>query len=454
MHRGSLVSALVALLFMPGCYLSHGLREPEPGPIDAAPQRDAATPRRDAGPRTERDAGPPLTGDPDPDLGPGSRPSDYPDADEWGQPPALDDDEPCCELDEPVRVTSRDEGIVIAETPRIAWGPSRWGVLVSATTGDPWREFFPTVFLLEREGQPIGGPIVLTDTPRGHGEIRWAERRWAIAIEGASTIGDFREMQGRLYDDDLRPVSEWSPLGVARAWRYALARLTHGDVWLAALSDDGGLGVSPFSERGPGTPALHPAPRPDGLHAVGLRSRVAVVSSVRTGDETGHDDLLVVGGGPEHPLLGRIALPSRYLGAAAITALYDLVLVAGIEDGRAQAQILDPFELTTVSMPTDLGPATPSVTPRGSIDAAGSSKLGLVGVCYGHAASDDRRGEQSIDFRLVGPDGVPRGRSVRIVQGSFNGLSPSCAVGSDHEGFLVAWWDRDALWVRRVRVPR
>ncbi|MCZ7678339.1 MAG: hypothetical protein M5U28_06025 [Sandaracinaceae bacterium] len=55
---------------------------------------------------------------------------------------------------------------------------------------------------------------------------------------------------------------------------------------------------------------------------------------------------------------------------------------------------------------------------------------------------------------MLGPDGTPRGGSVRIVESAFRASMPNCAVGSDDEGFLVAWRDADALWVRRVRVPR
>ncbi|MCZ7678338.1 MAG: hypothetical protein M5U28_06020 [Sandaracinaceae bacterium] len=124
---------LALTLTLPSCYLAHG-RSSEPAErpdAGRAVRRDAGRPAplSDGGREPPaRDAGPPLPPEPDPDLGPGTRPSEYPDAEEWTEPPPLGEDDPCCELDEPVRVLSREDGVVVAyERPSLAWGPGRWG---------------------------------------------------------------------------------------------------------------------------------------------------------------------------------------------------------------------------------------------------------------------------------------------------------------------------------------
>src|SRR5688572_19691016 len=71
--------------------------------MDAGTELDAAT-EADAG--IEIDAGTLLPEEPDPDLGPDSRPSDYVADGEWEIPPEIGPDDPRCTLHDPILVPS------------------------------------------------------------------------------------------------------------------------------------------------------------------------------------------------------------------------------------------------------------------------------------------------------------------------------------------------------------
>jgi len=462
----------LSLVLLQGCYLHHergtgrepveALPTPDAGPrrdVGVAPRGDAGwEPIWDAGPEPVADAGPPLPAEPDPDLGPDARPSDYPEADEWLDPPATGEDEACCELGEPILVTSRDEGTALShDPPRIAWGPGRWGLLVTRQFSRPDFEYEPRaiVFELSADGRPLGPPRVLDRITDYAESIRWAEGRWAVAVTGDGAGGSLRQIYARLFDRDLRPASEWASLGIGERRLVDLARLSHGDRWLGILGGEGHLRVSPFHDLGTDPSVEHASVTPSTLRAVGLRSRVAVLVGQ---DEEGsaRNELVVLGSGPGYAPLGRVALATRYRDHAALAALRDLVIAAGIEGGQARVEVIDPFDVTLVAGPRTLGAAAGSIeSSSDAVGAAGSSKLGVAGVCYGVGMGTEPRDmERGIDFRLVGLDGAPRGRAVRIVDSHFRAGLVNCAVGSDDLGFLVGWWDGSALWVRRVLVTR
>jgi len=160
----------------------------------------------------------------------------------------------------------------------------------------------------------------------------------------------------------------------------------------------------------------------------------------------------IVGPAPDYARLGGVPLEARFdrPTAAALAPLRDMVVAAGTEGGLPWAQVVDPF-LPGPRAPRRVLVAAPdsAITVLG---VAGSSKFGVAGLCWGASGARDIR--DFIDFRLVGEDGVPRGRAVRIVEDFFRGGIVNCSVGTDELGFLVAWWDGDALWVRRVHLPR
>ncbi len=436
----------LSLLLLPGCYLRHGLEgdagSPPPTPRDSAADTHVG---RDA----SSDGGA-LPTEPDPDLGPDARPSDYPEADDWDDPPVIAEGDPCCVLGEPIRVVEEDEGINLGlrEPARIAWGAGRWAVLTGRTI-DEMGEIVPraAVLLLEREGTRIGAAHVLDLEPSGYDDIRWAEGRWAVATMGGRSEDHSATVYGRLYDRDFRPAGDIVELGRALnegTRGPALARLTHGDRWVALRDDFGRLGISPFHERGtdPATTAAGVALDTYTLCAVGMRSRIAVLTPHPPGSPV-PNELLALGGGPEYRELGRIQLESRFAYHAVVTALRDLVVVAGVEDGRTTVEVLDPFALTSVGEAGVLT-STTSRPFRAAVDLAGSSKLGVAGACY----VVDADGEFRVDFQLVGPDGRLHGQAVEIAQPYL----ANCTVGSDDLGFLVAWWDHAELWVRRVFV--
>jgi hypothetical protein len=457
-----LALAVLATFALSGCYLFHQAGGgPDAGHGPLVPDA-SVTPVRDAGRPTDPppvDAGPPLPAEPDPDLGPDARPSDYPDADEWEDPPPPSDTDPCCVLGEPVLLTSRSpEGMALThEAPHIAWGPGSWGVLATRIAAGPrWddSESRPVVFELDADGTPLGAPRVLERAGRTRA-LHYAEGRWAVAILLDPTAGPVGTATARLFDREWRPASPWWTLGLAGG--LDLARLTHADRWLGfRAADDDVVAVVPFHEGGVerGVDHVLGAP-PRTLGAVGLRSRAAVALDMY--EETVSDEVAIVGPAPELALLARFPLGGTASRARAMAALRDLVVVAGLVGDEVRVDVVDPFALTHVAGPVPIGTSPVIETGHPNLlDVAGSDKYGVAGVCYGVSTGvgSDSRMDSHVEFRVVGPDGLPRGAAVEVVSHDFRSGLVNCSVGSDDYGFLVGWWDGSALWVRRVDIAR
>lgn len=455
--------AVIALALCPGCYLFHGAegtpeRMPDAGRrIDAGARADAG---RDAG---RRDAGPSLPPEPDEDLGADSRPSDYPDADEWEDPPAIGEEDPCCVLGEPQRLTSRDEGMSLShEPPLIEWGEGRWGLLVVRhyLRAAPEAGVEVVLWELAGDGSAFGAPQVL-ETPdfapdMGETEsLLYAEGRWAVAVSGDAIEGNQRTMFARLFDRDFRPATDWLALSDGYRKSTHVARLTHGGVWLAASSGPDGLVVTPFDELGAMTSRFQPAEGARVAGAVGLRSRMAMVVD-RYYEPDSQRELVILGPSPEHTVLGRLTLGTDVARHSAIAALRDSVVVASVGEGRVESEILDPFAISTRSSPRAIGelPLDPDVPLRDVLDVAGSDKYGLAGICWGVPGNREAREDSRIMFAMVDEDGQRYGAPVTVVESPFRGSMVNCSVGSDDYGFLVGWWNGSELWVRRVDVAR
>lgn len=441
--------ALVISCALSGCYAAHE-RSSDEGTLPTGP--DAGQPhdggrdgvRDAAGPYgTEPDAGPPSPPEPDPDHGEDSRPSDYPDAGDWEDPPATSPDDPCCTLGDPVQVISIADGVVLTpEAPHIAWGPDRWGV--AATLSYPHESAqHVALFDLAPDGTLEAAPHVLAGPATSAVDIRWAEGRWAVG----ATNGPYPPIAyARLFDREFRPVAGWMTLGpaaMALPHSFTLARLTVGDRWVAL--DD--TWTAPFSDSGTDSPVIHPTVGAL-ADAVGMRSRVAAVS-VGEGDPGNH--VVIIGAGPEYSVLAQIPLGTHFERNAAIAALRDTVVVVGQDDRDAnltRAMIVDPFAMMVLSGPTDIGTAGGNMWDL--VDVAGSDKLGVAGICYGVEPPDGSG--LGLDFRVIGPDGTPIGRAVHITDWPSAGIPNNCAVGASAEGFLVAWWEGNALWVRAVHL--
>jgi hypothetical protein len=315
------------------------------------------------------------------------------------------------------------------------------------------------IFELAPDGHPLG-PSVALDTPSGVDDggmafdrdvIQWAEGRWAVAL--AVPAGAGSAWAGRLYDEHFRPAADWQQLGTSDRRRFEVARLTRGDRWLAIALRGDTLGATAFSESRPAFAVEHLLAAGQTLDAVGMRSRVAVlVGGVTTRSD--ENLIAVVGGEPGLDVLGTVVLSSRGVERASLAAVRDVALAATLFEGEVVVQAIDPFAMTAVSPAESLGSVPRDTMPAGTtVDAIGSSKLGLAGVCYGGATgSMDAPAEAVIDFAVVGPDGARRGAPVRVTDDHFR-AAVSCTVGTDDEGFLVAWWTGLRLWVRRIHVP-
>lgn len=462
--------ALWFSLLLPGCFLFHF--DESPPRRDSGVGRDAGV-RRDVGfsPDVGRsdagrrdagrdaafiDVGPADPPTPDPDLGPDARPSDY--AEDWVDPPVVGDDESCCLVGPVVRLASREEGFkVIDEAPHIAWGPGYWGVLAQRqSVEDDWEalDAHPILFELDADGTPRRAPHVLESPIDGLPRVEalaWAEGRWSIALGGAPIIGDIRQIHVRLFDAEIRPASAWLPVGEAGVGMVDVARITHGDRWIATHVSGADLDVTPFSDLGTDHPEAHESlGRPATVDAVALRSRIAVLLG-RRADTPQRSELIIIGPPPEVGLMHRLELSPRADLGASLTALRDLVVAVGTSADGHWFQVLDPFIPGPVA-PAGRLPGGVDLSWTDAISVAGSSKFGLAGVCYGGGPSEGRDTAGRVDFQLIRTDGTLYGRPVSIVDGSFRGGMVHCAVGSDDYGFLVAWHDGVALYVRRVDI--
>jgi hypothetical protein len=407
---------LLALAPLGGCYLSHEPRAPgEPACAASAP---------------------------DPDLGLDARPSEYPEAHDWAAaPPEIGDGDPCCTLG-PVH-SFAVETTSLGRSVSIAWGPGRWGLMHAPII----RDTPALVFEVDRGGAPLGAPHEI-DRPGAFGaSLQWAEGCWAVAAPSADTRGDVREWYARLYDSELRSVGEWVPIGRSTYLQAAVARLTSGDRWIAVRNDRSQIALTPFSTRIADGEVGAIATPGTALDAVGLRSRVAVLVA----RDLEANEVVVVGAPPEYRVLGRVALAPERPRDSALAALGDVVVAVRVRDGDARAEIVDPFAMSLRGPPVTLGVGVVRDGLGSAIDVAGAPRHGVAGACWLTGRSD-RGGPTAVDFRLVGADGVPRGRPVRIAERDMHGAT--CAVGSDGEGFLVAWWDGDTLSARRVDVAR
>ncbi len=469
---GPLLLVPMAVLGGTGCYQRHdaavGSTASDAGVVvrdDAAVTRfdaaiDAAlTP--DAGPG--RDAGPPLPREPEPDPGAGGRPSEGTDTGDWEDPPALGDDDDCCVLGEPVAIPHfldrEDIGAARLEPlPRVGWGAGEWGLGFSyeiIPRVPAMSPFLPKLGFqrVARDGSPIGRYAEIDSAPVGDRtyaviqSVRWAAGRWAIPIVAAPTEGGLRAAHVHLVDGASHPVALVA-LEPAFDGGLDVAYVAHGDRWLGfGANGEVARGQVLDELEGAGAPVELDVGPATWLRAASLSSRVAVVHGAGNLLRSGSVGVAVVD--PDLAILGRVALPSSPIHQAAAARVRDLA-AAVIEDReRLTVQMVDPFTMAVASERT--------VVAEGairSVDAIGADKHGVLGVCWTRAVTDGRREDHEVLFRLVGPDGRPRGRPVTIANGIFRGPAPNCSVGSDAAGFLVVWWEASELWVRRVEIAR
>ncbi|MBN8610325.1 MAG: hypothetical protein J0L92_07060 [Deltaproteobacteria bacterium] len=464
MRRTPLGWMLVVLAGTPGCYLFNSLAG------SGASERDAGVLRIDASfgalldasssatldaRRMDHDAwapdsGPPLPREPDP--GPDGRPSDDPDG--WVDPPELGPDDPCCTLGEPVRVTSRDEGVALSDDPPlIAWGPGRWGLAVTRFLAGEGRVRTLVTYDLSADGTVAGPARTLATPPHLSAEstprarvFRWAAGRWALVASDDAVTGSERPLDVRFFDASFTPASAWIPLGAGTG--VDLTYLAHRDRWLAFTSQSDATRSIPLDERdgvGPVMDATSPWSRV--VRAASLRSRAVVLPL----DANAATDLFVVD--PDGAVLGRLphASDRGSFRGGSMTSVRDVAVVAVQRLNRVEIEVADPFALRWVTGPSVVGDAGSG--DRGlehGLDVAGSGTFGVAGVCWGVPGVEGRDEESRILFRLVDTRGRPRGAAVTVVSSMFRGNLANCTVGTDDRGFLVGWWNGSELWVRRI----
>ncbi|MFK7988335.1 MAG: hypothetical protein AB8I08_20105 [Sandaracinaceae bacterium] len=439
---------LAVVLVLSGCSATMlGLSSPAPssdaGVVDAA-LFDAALFDADRAADAATPAIPPGG-----DLGPGSRPSDRPEAEGWEEPPDLDAEDPCCTMSEPVRVADWDDGHPWFHLPPlVAWGPGYWGVLdlylgEAGTEGMRLRRLRP-------DGTPIDALVVEPPVPPANfsegfsrpSRLSWSSGRWAIAARTPGERDDARFF-ARFYDRDMAPSSAWLRYHDRPA---SLADLVpHRGAWLGLSSD----------ERQRWATALPPGEQASrlgagdvaGIRGAGMESRAVML--LRAPDDL--HSLSITDGERERALL-----PLGTFGHDAdVGSVRDLAIVAAWGEDVLRVQLADPFlaEISTgavVLAERDARRRDEGETLR-SVAVVGSNKHGVAAVCYGVRTGAER---SEVRLALVAPDATVRGRPVVVADSEFRFNAANCSIGSDEAGFLVAWWTGRELWVRRVDVAR
>ncbi len=462
MVRWSALVLCLAGLSTAGCYRSHRAPESDAGARpDAGAPIDAGSRRRDAGPpapgfdagppRPLDDAGPPLPREDDPPIGPGERPSDRPDSEDWTDP--APPPEPCCDLGEPIMVTPPE---LQGGTVRVEWHGLGWGVLIAGTDGwGPLLQYASLDPLVSRvetyRHVPTEGHIIA--------DVAWAAGRFGVTYEpswATASLG-FLDRNGVL-------DGAWRPLRASTV--SAIARQPLGGLWAVVAGEEtdaehARLVVRGFDDDGV-VRAQHAidgsiAEGYDAIALEALGSRV-VAAWPEAGALEGRlrAQSVVVGEGPVGTVadLGPIHLSSdAELGSAPIR---DAIAITHIQDGGVWITLYDPFEATSVRHRV-------GDSRVGDREAAvvGVDKLGLIGVCIptgrGPGGGGGGDGMDGVAFRILAADGTPWSDPIEIVGGLEN--IGGCAVAFHLDAFVVVWWrasgsvEYNSIWARRV-APR
>lgn len=424
--RCLLALATPFLTLLGGCYLAHGLGD------------DDAT----GGPTTRVDAGPtPVDPSTSEDRGPDSRPSDYDDADDWEDPP---EGARCCELDPPILVAERPMGSV--DPASLAFNGTTWGVFVPASFREP-AEFIE----LERLGSPTGHRLPLgTDTVHRM-PAHWVDGRFLVSSRSLpGTLDSSRRDRSGRAEGPWLPTLELSaptPHGHDVGW------LTHEARTLAVGTDERGRAELGIVEADGELRQYRIRTRGDAAFArvVGLRSRAALAVSELNNRVTirsaqgrgGISDAVVLARGDGEPQLH---------GGLAVAALRDLAIVAYEQADGTHTAVYDPFDERLVDGPHAL--AGEPTRGRVLLDLGADDKRNLMGLCRMIGGRNP-----AIVLDVLDANGRPLSPPVRIAGAgsdrpvSEGMLAGGCSVGSDSDGFLVAWNVlRQGVWVRRARL--
>lgn len=471
--RALVLGAVTALAACSGgCYLFHGR---------AGGEADAGSRGRDAGlsrPRPVRDAGPlpdagrrappipdaslpptfdggPLP-DPEPDVDPGERPSDSPDAGSWRDPPAPGDDV-CCDVGEVVGVDDPERQ---ASPPVVAWNGGEWGIAWRDTAGPESPAWAPrTVFRrLDRDARPASPIRPLEGFATMPADLSWGNGRYALLTEGPlfegpgmlavlDALGTPRAVTW-VPDSDESGVVERFP--AAHAW----AVVTHLDLDGGAhgharllLFDDELARLEPSRELGTIVYADWRA-----VAVVELKSRLAVVRGTPDGvraqvfvgreldEEEGAGALVWPGTYLEHRSSREGDHDERVASALGATRLRDTIIAAYMNRREVATLVLDPFGGGLLHGPTPVASSPEHRNPG----LAGDDVTGVTGICYPHGTGPlggpSTIDADSIRFVAVGPDGRAIGAPVTIASGLRYVASCDVSVAGPGE-FVVVWWN-------------
>ncbi len=404
--------------------LGCGARSAHPG-IDA-PGEDAG---RDTGVST-LDAGTDEL-----DLGADSRPSDYPEADDWTDvDPSAVEGQPCCDLvGDPVEL----DGVQNASgEPVVAWDGSGWGV----AWGSTFRQ-------LDEEAQPIGDLVTV-----GSGSTYCAALEWGADRYGFAGHGRGGGIEVAMLDSGGAPIG--APGGFGNPAEHPdLTRQVHGHGWILGSLEDGEDAVARWVTdeailSNESVVMGRPAPS-RGPQVVGLASRTSVVWLE---DWTGvwHRGLAwPEPTGDAVQILDMLSFEDSSLEAVAFR---DWTVVAGM-NGSVRISIFDPWEEELV--------AAGVVAESGIIDRrprlAPVDERGYLGLCFaqGPGPAGGSGGEDGIELGLLGNDGTLWGQIIPVVEGLRN--AGGCGLGWNGTDFLVVWWEaaleNNRILAQRVR-PR
>jgi hypothetical protein len=457
--RDHVLLSLAFSLVMASCYRSHGLgngdggvRRSDAAPVDASA---ADTGPADTGSPPVRDSGTDvLPPEPDPDLGPDARPSDYPEAMGWEDPDpsAYPADESCCTLigEEQTLEMGGEEGV---GTVALDWNGREWGLLY---VGRDRAVFVP----LRPLGEP-GTHRLLPPSGGGlFGDIAWGGGRFGVSV-GTGSSADMATFM--LVDERGTLASEVTT--IPSVYGATMARMTHLDRWAVAGTGmiRGGRATQlalhelDGSARVAGAPALFEPSTgysvPPAL--VGLKSRMVVfyvgwpvypgiVASTFTTPFSaspidGHEVFEEAGGCLEGSHFRNNALVS-----------------VGGPDGAVRMAAFDPFDGVVTARGSIPGrPLAPGALDRVGLGA--SDGKGLVAVCVPTGGSIgppalDLDPPAVIKLYLFGPDLEPLGLPIDV--GQMDDVAAfGCEVGFSDDNILVAWWDErvPVVHVRAVR---
>ena len=419
MHRLVAVIAVLAL----SCFASHSRESSSDDADRPATREDGAVPPApaDSGVR-DPTPGPdePLPAEPEPDPGPDGRPSDDEDAEDWGDAPDLDPDEPCCDpVGEPTDIpipTSHALGDLALE-----WNGDGWGMVYAEVSAAFFQE-------LAREGSPLGSLRRLEMSGWGT-RLHWSGGRFGVLVsrEGAGA----QDTAFALLDRRGTLAAGWTDLDAHLGGIGArMGRVEYMNRWIVVQSHYGPVTALELDGSGTIVGELRVSEvGNERSKVVGLKSRAVVFWNGDSGSAFARSLTIPIDESRDEPVrLG----PGAGIGRA--TRLRDrAVWVSDTEGAQGVIASFDPFTgESTYAIVNQL----PWVE-----DAEGLDDHELIAVC----TSIRVPGFTSTELQLLNLEGERVGSPVRLAGEEAR----DCALGVEGDVIYAAW---NVEYSSRVRV--